>query len=302
MNGMRNVILVIVLLLASCTVNGQRRPHGELPLPQVPEELTSPTDRAAYIAEHFWDAMDWRDSTLLRDKAFMEQSFANFLSLFPILTRQDGETAVRTLMTKAGSVMEAYRTVVNIAEKYLYDPNSPMLNEELYSLFLEDITRSRVLDDADVARHAQVLKDVRKNSRGAVAADFEYIDRNGRRGALHSTDADTLLLVFYDPDCEHCTEIINVLRQDAILHKAIADGRLTVLAIYADGDRNLWDRTKNTLPEEWLVGIDISSIQQHGAYILRAMPTLYLLDSSKTVLAKDIMPAAISDILGMEKE
>lgn len=82
MNGMRNVILVIVLLLASCTVNGQQRPHGELPLPQVPEELTSPTDRAAYIAEHFWDAMDWRDSTLLRDKAFMEQSFASLTAYF----------------------------------------------------------------------------------------------------------------------------------------------------------------------------------------------------------------------------
>ena len=38
---------------------------------------------------------------------------------------------------------------MELAEKYLYDPNSPMRNEELYIPVLESILATQVLDDME---------------------------------------------------------------------------------------------------------------------------------------------------------
>ncbi len=305
---MRKTITVILALLSATTAccHTARQPDTpndttrvrterpkELPLPEVPDTLTAPEDRAAHIALHFWDTKDFADTTSLRDAGFMEQNFANFISILPYSTRQGIETAVKTLMTRAQSSKEAYRNISDMAEKYLYDPNSPMLNEELYITFLEEIIRSPLLDDTEKTKPAFALKAAKKNRLGTVAADFEYTDRHGRRRSLHGTKAETTVLVFYDPDCKHCTEIMKELKDDAALRKATQENRVTVLAIYSDGDRKLWDETKDSLPAEWLAGFDISDIQRRGTYILRAMPTIYILDSSKTVLAKDVMPTLI---------
>ncbi len=261
---------------------------AELPLPTVPSTLTVPEERAAYIAAHFWDAMDFADTTLTADRDFMEQNFANFANLLPYSTEQGVIAAVKTLMAKAAASATAYRTVADIAEKYLYDPNSPMLNEELYIEFLEETTRSTLLSKAERDKQAFYLRCAMKNRRGSVAADFGYIDRQGRRQTLHGTKAERLVLIFYDPDCEHCTEIMTQLKNNSALHDSVSSGNIKILAIYSDGDRRLWDNTKDSLPAEWTVGFDTSGIQEHGTYILRAMPTIYILDGEKKVLAKDV--------------
>lgn len=292
-------ILAFITAMAVCgqTGSGMNAPGGttadesarpaELPLPSIPQTLTAPEDRAAYLTAHFWDAMDFADTTLTADRTFMEQNFANFASVFPALTPQALKAAVSTLMTKASASTAAYRTLTDIAEKYLYDPNSPMLNEEHYIAFLEETAGSPLLSEAERSKQAFNLRCALKNRQGTVAADFSYTDRQGRRRTLHTTEAETLMLIFYDPDCEHCTEMMDKMKGDTALHDAVTSGSVKVLAIYSDGDRPLWDKTKGGLPAEWTVGFDTSDIQEHGTYILRAMPTVYILDAGKTVIAKD---------------
>ncbi|MBO5186084.1 MAG: DUF5106 domain-containing protein [Prevotella sp.] len=299
---MRKAALTILAFITAMAVCGQTRsgmnaPGGttadesarpaELPLPSIPQTLTAPEDRAAYLTAHFWDAMDFADTTLTADRTFMEQNFANFVSVFPALTPQALKAAVSTLMTRASASTAAYRTLTDIAEKYLYDPNSPMLNEEHYIAFLEETAGSPLLSEAERSKQAFNLRCALKNRQGTVAADFSYTDRQGRHRTLHTTEAETLMLIFYDPDCEHCTEMMDKMKGDTALHDAVTSGSVKVLAIYSDGDRPLWDKTKGGLPAEWTVGFDTSGIQEHGTYILRAMPTVYILDAGKTVIAKD---------------
>lgn len=301
---MRRTALTILAFITAMAVYGQTEsgmnaPGGatagenarpaELPLPSIPQMLTAPEDRAAYLTAHFWDAMDFADTTLTADRAFMEQNFANFASVFPALTPQALKTAVSTLMAKAAASTAAYRTITDIAEKYLYDPNSPMLNEEHYIPFLEETAGNPLLSEAERSKQAFNLRCALKNRQGTVAADFSYTDRQGRHRTLHTTEAETLMLIFYDPDCGHCTEIMDKMKGDTALRDAITSGSVKVLAIYSDGDRPLWERTKGGLPAEWTVGFDTSGILEHGTYILRAMPTVYILDREKRVIAKDLV-------------
>lgn len=270
----------------------------ELPLPDVPATLRTPVDRANYIVGHFWDAMDFRDTLRGRDIDFIEQNFANFASVFPYASAESRSSAVSGLMKRAEVDKESYLVMADTAEKYLYDPNSPMLNEDFYLCFLDELLSSALLDSYEKIRYGYQREAVLKNRAGMPAADFAFLTREGRRSNLHSVKAgEFLLLIFYDPDCEHCKEIMSAIESDPVIGGMTASGRVSVLAVYSGEDRKMWDERKGSLPAGWTVAIDTSDLEERGLYVLRAMPTLYLLDSSKKVIFKDIQPAALSEWL-----
>ncbi|MCH5179536.1 MAG: DUF5106 domain-containing protein [Prevotellaceae bacterium] len=270
----------------------------ELPLPDVPTTLREPAARAAYIIRHFWDAMDFADTLRSLDSGFMEQNFSNFISVVPYADEQARREAIDTLLSKAGSTPKAYKLLSAIAEDYLYNPNSPMYDEETYILFLENMINSPILDIARTTRLRHQLRYAKLNRPGMKAADFSYTTREGKRTRLHTTQtAGPLLLLFYDPDCDHCKELMTRLCASSCLEQLVANGRLSVLAIYADFDTKLWKSTNKELPKNWTVGINLGEIYDKELYSLRSLPVLYLLDADKTVILKDIAPDRLEDYL-----
>lgn len=260
----------------------------ELPLPEVPSVLAAPEERAEYIISRFWDGMDFADTLRSRDRLFMEQNFVNFLSLFPHAKQEALPPHIGKLLKRAAADSVAFDLVNDIAERYLDDPNSPMRCEEYYILFLEELLRLPRLSEYDRIRPAYRLETAKKNRPGTVATDFSYTDRNGNRQTLHSTQGKQFLLLFYDPACSHCSEILNDLHERPILDKLVSAKELTVLAVYTEGDRKLWDETKEAMPQEWIVSIDDSNIVERELYALPAMPVIYLLDAGKRVILKDV--------------
>lgn len=268
----------------------------ELPLPEVPAALSDPQARGEYIVTHFWDGLDFTDRKLSLDTAFMEQSFANFASLFGVVGGDAVAEGMRILVEHASADGEASAFIASIAEKYLYDPNSPMLDEASYMRFAEAFTGNANIDASLKARPEWLLGVARKNRPGSRAADFGFTTRNGVRNTLHRWVAASMtqtLLVFYDPDCEGCKEIIGDLSTSERLASMITSGELRVLAVYPDDDRELWERTCGTLPDTWEVAIDNGTINRDELYVFPAMPVLYLLDSDATVVAKDLDSRAV---------
>ena len=133
-----------------------------------------------------------------------------------------------------------------------------------------------------------LLERVQKNRPGAKASDFQYITRDNKKRNLWSVKAEKLLLIFYDPECQHCMEIISQIIHDSDISDRLNNGKLKILAIYTEGNENVWEANKNRLPANWSVGKDISGIIDNELYDLKAMPTLYLLDKDKQVLMKDL--------------
>lgn len=296
----RNVVVVAIMFVCGCVSNAQRAVSTEnvnseeLPLPNVPDVLREPSARAAYITEHFWDAMEFNDTLKSHNNGFMEQNFSNFINILPYADKQAQEIAVEKLMRKAEADSAAYIIMTEIAEKYLYEPESPMYSEELYVLFLEQFIKSPMLGSYGTLRYRWQYDETQKNRRGTIAANFSYITRDGKRTSLHETStADFLLLIFYDPDCEHCNEIIDSLKQNEVLNQLLTNGKLTILAINSGYNKNLWEQTAALLPTEWIVGYENGAMQNNGSYVLRAMPTLYLLDFNKEVILKDVTPDRI---------
>lgn len=296
MKSRRNILLLIVCWFGLLSVVADSIP--ELPLPNVPTTLRTPGERANYIITHFWDAMEFGDTIRSHNRMFMEQNFSNFISVFPYAEEEVRQKAIETLLGKAETDSIGYVLLKDIAEKYLYEPDSPMMSEEFYILFLERFIKSPILGEHGALRLYRQLDAARKNRPGMTAANFSYTTREGTSTTLHQTDTNgELLLIFYDPDCEHCKEVTGELQKDKTLSEAIAAGKIKVLAIYSDEDYNLWKRTAGLLPKEWTVGYDGGTLQENGSYVLRTMPTLYLLDREKKVIAKDIQPAQLLNLL-----
>lgn len=293
------VISTVVLYSCSCETcrkaadNQRAKTTGvysaiELPLPEVPSDLTAPAERAGYIMEHFWDGMDFGDTLRSHDFMFMELNLVNFMSLFPHGDEQACSRSIGSLLGKTAADTVAFNLVTDIMERYLDDPNSPMRDENSYILYLEELLRQPGLSEYDRIRPAYKLATARKNRPGMTATDFAYIDRSGHRQTLHSTAADRrLLLLFYDPDCGHCSEILRQVSESAVITGCIGRNELAVLAVYTEGNRELWEKTKSSMLQEWTVGFDTDSIVERELYSIPAMPVMYLLDSDKKVLLKD---------------
>lgn len=261
----------------------------QLPLPTLPSDLKTPQERADYLTLHFWDAMDFTDHALSLDTAFMEQNFVNFIQLYDIASGKGVIDATSSLLTKAAGDPSAYRFLFYIAERYLSDPNSPMLNEEHFIPFLDKALSMQVFDDTEKIRIEYMREVAEKNRPGSLAGDFRFVDRNGKDKSLMSLPSTGYtLLMFYDPDCETCHGVMDELSAFDALNRMIDAGNLSVVAIDFETDRNRWNATKDSLPSNWTVGFDKSGIEENDIYFIRATPTMYLLDINKRVIAKDI--------------
>ena len=291
----------IVCFACAVSLKGQDVEAGAveaLPLPNVPSTLREPMARANYIVGHFWDAMEWGDTLRSHQRNFMEQNFSNYISVFPYAEEAVRAEAVEDLLKKVEEDEGAYRLLADVADHYLYDVSSPVYNEEYYILFAEKVSQSALMGDAERLRIAQRLEMAKKNRPNTKATDFSFITREGKRSALHKTKVENfLLLVFYDPECDHCKEVMNELKGSPLLMVKMKEGTAAVLAVYADGDKELWEETADLLPKEWTVAFGSNDIVEKGLYSLRVMPTMYLLDSQHRVVLKDPSLAALLDYL-----
>jgi hypothetical protein len=266
---------------------------AEFPYPEIPNLLSTPTDRLDYLLRHFWDRLDMSDTTLiLHTPDVTEQGLSNYLSMLRLPEVSDtlADASLRAFCTALHGHDAAQQYFVDKMNDYLFDVNSPVYSEEVFRRYLRCLTSDRAINEVHRQRFAPVLEVISRNNPGQRATDFCYTLPDGRLRTLLGTPAarDRLLLLFYDPDCEHCREVLAEMTTDAALDRALADGRLALLAVYTEGDEALWRQTLSSLPPTWQVGFDAqTSVRSRLLYDLKAMPTLYLMDGEHTILLKD---------------
>ena len=169
---MRTITLcILALALAACGGGtGGRKAAETAPakpttfvFPEIPDLMTEPDQRLAYLVRHFWDEFDFADSTSLTNPDVGEQGFANFIALLPQDLPGDARAALDSLVKRAAPHPAALTFLLTNAEKYLYDPNSPYVNEELLAVGMnyekpisEEMTAK--IDTTHAAYGAEIIK------------------------------------------------------------------------------------------------------------------------------------------------
>jgi hypothetical protein len=198
------------------------------------------------------------------------------------------------MFKKAAVDKEMFLHVAEVAEKYLFDANSPYRDDEYYISVLNAVLSSPLLDEWERVRPEAQLALSLKNRVGAPANDFRYTLASGASGTLYGLRATFTLIFFNNPGCPACGETQGRLMASAFLTRMIDEGTLKVLAVYPDQDLAAWKEHIKDFPSTWINGYDKTLIiKDEELYDLKAIPTLYLLDSRKTVLLKDVMDIAL---------
>ena len=182
-----------------------------------------------------------------------------------------------------------YRNVMELAERYFYDPQSPNRNEDLFQPVAARMAVSDRVPEDRHAHYAFVSRVASLNKAGTPAADFSFIDSKGRLRTLYGVGAEYLILIFGNPDCAACRELVAAMDGSLPVTERIADGSLKVLDVYIDEEIDEWKAHLADYPENWINGYDPThTLRADLTYNVRAIPSVYLLDKQKTVLLKDV--------------
>ena len=292
-----------VLIVAGC---GQRKAEQfqALPFPDVmpPAMMEDPQDRAEYMAQNMWNSLTDPSRTYPCDSLLVsgvrrtdvEQKFANWTQVLGMSSRPVAEKSVSRLYDRAlacekkDTSSNVFETFASLVDKYLFDPNSPLRDEDLYGAYASRLAAYEGYTEVQKEKYARDARLCALNKVGTKAADFRFADRRGKIRTLYGVEAPYTLLFFSNPGCEACMSIINVLKEDPQISGMISSGRLKVLNIYIDEDLDAWRSYMPVYPDEWYNGFDPDFvIRNETLYNVRAIPSLYLLDSDKTVLLKD---------------
>ncbi len=248
----------------------------ELPLPVVPDSLQQPAERADYIISHFYDSLDF-NSPESCDTASVEQNLVNFVSLFPHASSPEViERAVGKLIS--GAPADQRELILEAAEKYLYDSESPMINDEYYIPFAKAAA-------PDSPLHEYQLAQCMLNRPGTKAADFAITLLDGSSSTLSgSLGADLTLLVFYDPDCDTCHEVMARLSAKP----DVVSGAVKVVAIALGDDVAQWRSDASGLPQQWAIARPSDGVEVDEIYSVRSFPTILMLQGNGTVVAKNV--------------
>lgn len=282
--------LFTLFVLWACTLV-QAQAQQSFPYPAIPDTLRNVEQRAGYLSEHYWDNYNFDDTLLLKSKEVTEQGFVNFIDILnrfnldnaskgvahkdiaqkdiarKDITQKDitqkgiaqkgiAQKGIACFTRKAFSNAAAKERFENLIEHYFEDQLSPVRNDRVYLIFLEEMKNSPCFDETEKERIAFRIKTTNKNLPGDIAINFKFKDENGKEHQLSDYKDQKVILYFYDPDCENCHEVSAWLKQQSI------PADIKVLKMIADNH--------------------ISYI-----YSLKNMPTIFLLDKENKVILKD---------------
>jgi hypothetical protein len=283
-------ILFCALLTIATVACGQKPKEKtqDFVMPEVPAVLVEPEARANFLVEHYWDRYNFADTSVMRSERFEREIFSNYLYFLGMAHPDKAESSLTALLTKIEPDTATYRFFSSELERYFYDPNSPMRNEELYIPVIRHMSVSPATDSAQHVRLADRLRVVLKNRPGERANDFVYTIASGRSGRMYDIRAQWTILFFNNPGCHACRDFTDEMMASGVIRELLENRSLTVLGLYPDEDMTAWREYAATFPKQWIYSYDKQQAIRDGElYDLKAIPSIYLLDQDKRVIIKD---------------
>ncbi|MGN1215633.1 MAG: DUF5106 domain-containing protein [Candidatus Cryptobacteroides sp.] len=312
------LLLAALLLLTAC---GGRNPGKSADTPRksrefpsagpVPSVITDPKESYEYMIQNFWSRFLDPSTSFLCDSTHVngvpDTDVESAIGMYVTLLGKspDKAFAVSAMGSffsevekyqKANPSSNLYSYMEKTVTKYLYDPNSPVRDEDLYLPYVEGLAASPLTDPGMVPAYSYDASMCALNRHGTPAADFAFTDLEGRKHTLYGVKADNVLLFFSNPGCPACGEIVEALCSDEAIASMVASGCLAVISIYIDSELDKWREYASAYPKQWISGYDhTGTIRSDVIYNVRAIPSLYLLDSGKKVVLKD---APVEKVIG----
>ena len=284
--------LVFGAVLAACGSRGGKSSSEadshRFPDITVPSVYSDPDERMEYVLNHYWNGLE---SASVEE---VEPALSNYIAMLDNVPIRKAQHSMELLFDRiceadrADTSVHRYVLLTQMVSKYLYDPNSPLRNEDYYLPFVRLMAESPLTSEDMRQAYRFEAESCAICQYGTMAPDFVMRTGKGKDIRLYDLKADYTLLFFSNPGCHACKEIREELVGVQGLDEMISEGRLAVVSVYIDEDLTAWREYLPEYPSSWTSGYDRDRlIRGTKIYDVRAIPSLYLLDSSKKVLMKD---------------
>ena len=278
--------------------------RGSFPMASIPMYVNDQEEAQKYMAQNYWDnffriELDGKEVGDAVHGVYVnsfEGAFGGYARLASMLGAEVMEGPIAELFQNLDSLAlngerKPLLTVMELMERYFYDPNSPVLDEEMYLRALDGILACKSLSDTDKMQYEYQHRICSLNRTGTPASDFKFrqMAAGGKMkdGSLYDIKGDYTLIFFNNPGCHACGEILEAIVNSPV-KEMVSNGKVKVLAMYIDEDLKAWKENRSKFPQEWIYAHDHNMIlRDNNIYGLRAIPSMYLLDKEKRVILKD---------------
>lgn len=251
-----------------------------------------------YILQHYWDFIQFENAHYVFTSEFTDK-LKNFVWLLHSGSDAIAFRSINMLFTKAICNKEAFKQIVEMLDKLYNGRHSSMANEKRGLHVLEQASFSMLLSKEERMVYSEKISKLQLNKLGSVATNFMLPDEAQNMHEMHLIDSEYLLLYFYSFGHENCKSSSIFLQRNPVLGVMRSDERLKILAVNLNPKAEGWQSFAEG-EKSWIhLCDDKSVIEKKALYEIKHLPTIYLLDSTKTVLLKDSSIEEIS--LFMEK-
>lgn len=255
----RNLIIpacVAVLLTGACT------PKVDLTFLQEDDAFVLP----AKMFDNYAKAISKADEAArieLLDKGY---------SIADSLTANNGGS---TLFKFANGVAERFFAV-----------DSPLKDEDIYRLALEREAKCSALEPDDYKRLVWKNAILEKNALGRRIVNIPVNKPGCDTVSLQSIIDRRSVIFVYGEECRTCEKLTADLKKSKILKDAAAEGKISLISIFAGDDQTELPATGKSL-EGWENYIDsYSSIHYENSFDSRLIPSLYAVTANGVVTVK----------------
>jgi thioredoxin-related protein len=256
--------------------------------PFIPAALL-PEDRLLYLRGHYFDHVDFNDTSLLHSTAWANKSIA-YLSLYSNnrLPQKQLEAefikGVTVIMSAASVNAEIFKFLLD----YLVGGFDKYHFEDVITYMAENFQDPFACEEADKKSALQKKLDTFKQiAIGKTAPGLEAPDIKGNLVKLAAVNSEYTLLVFYSTECTHCADMMPKVKA---IYDTQKPKRIEIIAYSLDTDKLAWERFVKEEKLGWINISELKGFESKAAddYNIYATPTMFLLDSNKKILAKPI--------------
>jgi len=268
-----------------------------IPVQHENGEEMSQWERYYYAQNHFFDNMRLDDEALLRTPVYgrkLEWYFENLMPPIPdtvikysdmLIEKSKGNfKTFQYVVWQANYHAETSKTMgmdkvfVHIIDTY-YAPHD--------SLAIPDL-RARLMKRADELRYSLI---------GVKAPNMIIQDSSFILRELYKINADFVIIYFFDPDCSHCKAETDTLLMFYQQEKDILN--FEVYAVCGDTSMQKMKNYIQLKKVPWTVVNGPRTMTQHYSilYDVPSMPTAYLIDKDKMIIAKRVYPKQMIELI-----
>ena len=280
----KSYILSLTLLSAAAVGSAQNKPNTLFEYPDVPQNLTTLTERSNFYIENFWKRANLKSA--FSSVARLDQAFGDYVDLMPYADANIVHKSINDLITQVAKDPHNLLTLAEIAEGKFYSDSARIACDECYLPFAQAVADSKKLSKAEKSRFAYKANILAHTQVGMIAPNFTYTTPAGETRQLDDLPKDAYVVLFVnDPDCDEC-ELARVrLAADYVINDLQDRGLLKILSIYPGEISDEWKDRTSVYNKRWEVGAapDIDEI-----YDLRHAPVIYYLNGQHKILSKSL--------------